>query len=287
MREIVFAHSDVQYPSYTDYRSLVRVGGFESCPLSATAPGRTCTYIVSPVWSGEERAAISALAGAPGRHCGVVWWFLERAVLFGGAEFRWIAHNLLSTGVDEVWVSDRALYSKLRPHSEQFRFVPVGSDERLAEGAGAPEPNDVCLMAWMNPRRDAVVGALRCSIGQNAFGNERHRRLLGASLLLNIHQDGDPYFEPLRFALAAAYRLPVVSETCEDPFPYEPGVDFIAAPHGRLAAETMAALAADRGLLRGFGGRMFEKAAVKHRFSDNVKAAMEEFSDHHVFSGHF
>ena len=37
---------------------------------------------------------------------------------------------------------------------------------------------------------------------------------------LNIHQDGYPFQEPLRFALFAAYGLPILTETITDSYPW-------------------------------------------------------------------
>jgi len=39
--------------------------------------------------------------------------------------------------------------------------------------------------------------------------------------MLNVHQDDDNYFEPLRFCIAISSGLPIITETCSNPFPYE------------------------------------------------------------------
>jgi hypothetical protein len=70
-------------------------------------------------------------------------------------------------------------------------------------------------------------------------GEEKLRLLAQSKVLLNIHGDGEPYFEWLRVAEAISSGCVVVSEHSTDVEPLRPGQDFLS---GRL--ESLGALAA-------------------------------------------
>ena len=65
--------------------------------------------------------------------------------------------------------------------------------------------------------RDNILGL---TVAANGWDYVRHVGLMGSRFMLNIHQDEFPYIEPLRFSLAAAYGLPILSEHCAEIYPY-------------------------------------------------------------------
>lgn len=76
--------------------------------------------------------------------------------------------------------------------------------------------------AWLFDSPDKPKAIVwNTAVAPNGWGVERHRRLQQSKFMLATHQDGFPYIEPLRFALAAAYGLLVLSEYCEDLHPYK------------------------------------------------------------------
>lgn len=78
------------------------------------------------------------------------------------------------------------------------------------------------------------------SSGPNFVAGEEKLRLLARSrVLLNIHGEGEPYFEWLRVAEAISAGCAVVSEHSTDVAPLRPGTDFLS---GRL--EALGAMAA-------------------------------------------
>lgn len=268
---VVFVHSKIQYPSYVDYRRLVQISGFESCTFDRMDSKRKCTYVVCPIWSNDVSAAVTALAKGP-RACRVIWWYLERPGFFGKRPYSEMADIMLSRGLDEVWISDRAFHALL-PRDPRLKFVPVGSDEALGDRTPSAKSYDLCHMSLIHGRREVLLKSLRYHIAPNGYGDARHRALLASRFMLNVHQDDDPFLEPLRFALSAAYGLPILSESCTDPFPFVEGEDFAGAPYGGIQALVAKAIS-DPAAYRAMGERMFRKAAHEYRFRDNVKRAL-------------
>ncbi len=59
--------------------------------------------------------------------------------------------------------------------------------------------------------------------------------------MLNVHQDTDMIMEPLRFALAAAYELPILTENLyENSYPYIVGITHF--PIGDIASAMLMAV---------------------------------------------
>lgn len=263
MKDIVFAHPVTTYDSYTDYRKLVQVSGFETCNQDQMDVNRDCYYICSP-FNGDIEAAVRARPKKD-RKCKIVMWFLERP---GNEDFRkWTADKLEL--MDEIWFSDRAMYGKVKD-MPGARFIPCGSDEAIGTREHKVNTYDFCHMSYIYGRRD-ILHQFGARIGPNGWGEERHKTLCGSRFMLNMHQDNNLFHEPLRFALCAAYAIPMLSEDNYDPFPYEPGRDLFQCGLGDLVMWTSTILKKDYGEYRDMGNRMWEKACKQFRFSDNVK----------------
>jgi len=54
------------------------------------------------------------------------------------------------------------------------------------------------------------------TLAPNAWGLERHNLLMQSRVMLHVHQNNHRYVAPQRWALAAAYKLPMVSETLDN-----------------------------------------------------------------------
>jgi hypothetical protein len=267
VQDIIFAHPTVSYDSYYDYRKLVEVSGFEICNQDQIDVNRDAFYIVSPL-NGDVEAALKARPKND-RKCKIIHWFLERP----GAGFEDWAKQQLENNLDELWFTGIDMYNLVK-HLGNTKFVPAGSDARLGSQEDRQKIYDVCHMSYVYGRRDRIINNLRCRVGQNCWNPERHEVLLGSKFLINTHQDNNNYYEPLRFALAAAHKLPIVSETCGDTFPYEAGVDYAYAPYDKLSAFFEEILRQDYDIHRRRADVMFEKACNKFKFSDNVKKAI-------------
>ena len=270
MNDVVFVHPKHKYDSYTDFRRLVELSGFETCDEDQINSNRNCTYVVSPM-NGDVRNALAARPKP--RTCKVVYWFLERPAPHGGPNFCNMIIDALSTLVDQFWVSDKSMFLPIQ-HISGTKFVVVGSDEGLGSKISSNKNYDVTHMSYVYGRRDNIIHSLKCRIGPNCWGIDRHNVLLQSRMMINTHQDNDGYYEPLRFALCAAYALPMISESCLDTHPYENGVDFISAPYGTLNSLINQAVASQIPNLQSYGERMWQKATKQFRFVDNVKKAI-------------
>jgi len=269
--DIVFAHPTTKYDSYSDYRRLVEISGFETCTQDNIDINRKATYISAP-YNGDIENALKVRPKNQ-RKCKIVHWFLERPSANGGPKFVEWAKNLLETQLDELWFTGPDMY-KLVKHLGGTKLVPAGSDARLGSQENRPKRYDVCHMSYVYGRRDRIIHNLNCRIGPNCWGTERHNVLLESAFMINTHQDNDNYYEPLRFALCAAYKLPMVSEACGDTFPYVNGVDFLSAPYNQLNQLFQKVLREGAGVHRPMAERMFQKACVEFKFEDNVKKAV-------------
>jgi hypothetical protein len=78
--------------------------------------------------------------------------------------------------------------------------------------------------SYENGRRRPVYDQIR-KLGLReapcAWGRARDLHLKRTLLMVNVLQTPAPIMAPLRFALAAAYELPIVSEIITDPWPLE------------------------------------------------------------------
>ena len=221
---IVFANPGHRHDSYMDYRRLQLISGFPMCGIPEIDLDSSHVYIISPA-TGE----IMSLLNRP-RKAKIVWWNLERPDSGSWPPEGDNASNsvdLIAPIVDKVWVSDRHHASL----DKRLTFVPMGSDQRLREG----EPDgtklyDFVALTYNNPRRKAVYDRLsHWKVAPSmAWGQTRARLLSTSRCMVYVHQTPAPIGAPLRFALAAAYKLPVISELMADPYPMAEGKDFVA-----------------------------------------------------------
>ncbi len=235
MTNITFVRSTHLYESYRDFWRLVELSGFPTIyenELDITQPG---TYIVTPMngnfiehmtgnveqWreTGEASGGQIVVQEQSGlrRKAHIILWNLERpggsgsVWAYGDECFRWMSTRL----VDEVWVSDPQLADET-----QTRYVILGSHPGLGELCD-DKIFDFCHMSMVNPRRVHIYKNFRSkNIGPNSWPPERDEVLKKSRFALNVHQDNYPFCEPLRFALFAAYGLPIVSEALVGNQPY-------------------------------------------------------------------
>ena len=268
----IFVHPTVKYDSYTDYRKLVEVSKFEICNQDQIDINKKSIYIVTPM-NGDVEAALKARPKNT-RQCKIIWWFLERPSPYGGEKFANHVKDMLNNLVEEVWVSDRAIF-RLIEKLGNTKFIPMGSDEALGSKGFSDKSIDFTHMSYVYGRRSHIINHLKGKIGSNGWGEERHNTLLRTKFMVNVHQDNDAYYEPLRFALCAAYGIPMLSEACSDPFPYESGVDFLSAIYNNLnkLIEDVHREGLDKHRL--VGERMWDKATRKFRFINNIKEAIK------------
>lgn len=170
-------------------------------------------------YNGDWEAHVS---NHPHRTARLIHWNLERPGERSVDEFAHDNHKLIERGLfDNVIVSDRQMAK-----DANLTYVPVGSHAKLGQPSDDKRFDVVHLMCYSNRRAFMFdyLTPLRSysgiSIAQNGWGEERHKSLQQSRFMLSVHQDEHKYIEPLRFALAVAYGLPIIVEDSYDTFPY-------------------------------------------------------------------
>lgn len=192
--EPIFVFPAKDYPSYSDIKRLVQLAGFDSATrIDAFCHQPQILVIPEP---------LPDLSGIKAR---VICWQLEYAGDY--------IHNYDGfTG--EVWASDKAWAD-----AHGAKYVLMGSHRELAPETLKPEQHyDVTMLAYMTARRQAIkdqLASLRWPIDYPGHDTAARGEILSETrLMLHVHQhDNAPFVAPQRIALAAAYHMPVISET--------------------------------------------------------------------------
>jgi hypothetical protein len=232
----IFARTRYVYDSYSDFWRLVELSGFETCYTDEIDLERECIYIVTPI-NGELRPHVrhrkSTLKGA--QRAQIIVWSLERpdsGDLKGKSVEQAVldANSEILNYVTRIWTSDRWVAS-VDPRSNH---VILGSHPDLRQGPKGDPQYDLIHLSYTIPRRRGIYDGLAASglkIAGNCWGADRDWSLRITRAMLNVHQTPAPIMEPLRIAIAAAYKLPYLSEFTRDPYPLEEGVSFLQAEY--------------------------------------------------------
>lgn len=241
--EPVFVRSTATYPAYTDFWSLVNLSGFRSVPAAELELHRDGLYI----WPTMDMEFIARLSAQPrgARVSRVIFWNIERPDEKPGVDavelFRRGMTEILEWA-DAIWVSDRGLCSK----DDRMIQAVLGGHAGLREAPPAEPFFDVAHLGTPTPRREEILERLRkrgLRVGWNAWGAERAKILASARILLGVDRvEGMHIQSPLRWALGAAYGIPILNEQVPDPYPLEAGKSVILAPYEDLAETVVAAL---------------------------------------------
>jgi len=203
---IHFCRTEHHYRPYDDWYRLAELSGYEVIPISQMdVLNPDHVYIVNH---------FGAL-GMPGNEheakARIILWQLEWAKVEDKGEY--------PPNIREIWASDKW-------YADYYgaRYTLLGSHEGLVDTPpnrnGAKE-YDVCLMMYREPyRRRYLINRMidaGITIAPDGWDEERDRILNSSRCMLHIHQHDDiATVAPLRFALAAAYKLPLITETCKD-----------------------------------------------------------------------
>lgn len=222
MTDIIFARPRHNYDSYTDFWALVELSGFSWVYVDQMELyNSNNTYITAP-YNGDWKAHISNHLDHTAK---LLHWNLERPGERTVAEHAEDGRRTIERKLfNDIIVSDKQLAL-----DTGFTYVPVGSHAGLGQPSDVKMFDVVHLMCY-SLRRAFMFDYLTprqhlngMSIAPNGWGAERHKSLQLSRFMLSIHQDNHPYIEPLRFALAAAYALPIVVDESVDTWPYVPG----------------------------------------------------------------
>lgn len=263
MGEVIFCktrYQDVGYASYNDLWKLVEWAGYLIIYVDQIDPQSDNTYIVTPL--NDEW-----LAG---------WKYPKATIIHYELEWRtdWRASVNEPPGVAEVWAIDKW-------YAEQIgaRYVPVGSDERLNElGSQYPHEKiyDVAVMSYQTHRRQVITSqlenaGLRLAPVSGLWGRQRSDALLRSWCMTHTHQnDNMQGVASLRWALAAAHHLPMITETVNDRgiFGY---TYMVQSDYEHLAAFTVNMLR-DKARLRDYGEALHSLLCIENTFRKVIEA---------------
>lgn len=276
MNDIVFVKTGHHYDSYLDFFKLVELSGFEIVHVSDVDISQHITYLLVP-HNGEWNPHIDNQVDKP-RNAHLVLWNIERpdgsagSVGYYGRRQRELIYGRY---FDEVWVSDRRLALETK---HATRFVVLGSDEGLGEPRRQKD-YDFCHMSYETNRRQSIYKHFdEKRTGRNCWPPMRDEILKASKFALNVHQDQHPFQEPLRFALFAAYGLPIVSETIYDSYPWSDEFMIFSGYDG-LVGKIRQVLENDYQRWYDFGMRARERMCGKFRFKTMVEQAVLESVD--------
>ena len=271
---VVFCKTRHVYDSYADFWRLVRVSAFPTIFIDELTEeqmknGNT-VFIFTP-WNGETTPVLEKLRK---RKSKLIWWLLERDVCDKGIT---VEFNRMATLVDAVWVSDRS-YENIDPI--RLRHVVLGSHPDIATSYYTSiKQYDVCTLAYLWGRRQHIVDTLihrNISIAPPAYGQDAQDLVIPSSrIMLSMHQYPDARIvAPLRFAVAAAYGLPVITESVDDPFPLVDGEDFVSASYDDLTNAVERFLRNSAKQLE-VSGNLQRKLLGEWRFDRSIQRALE------------
>lgn len=204
MREML----DGYYDPYKDYFRIAELSGYPIIWLNEIDPDSDNIYILSPLNGNWTR-------GWQNPKARIILHDLEWR-LKTGEGYQWSESELVTPpGVAEVWASDK-WYAGVTG----AKYVPLGSHPGLVEDSPPVEHYDTTFQAYIHGRRDHMQNLLAqqdISVAPSKWNPERDALLKSTTAMLHVHQwEGITTIAPLRFAIAAAYGLPLISEQVHD-----------------------------------------------------------------------
>lgn len=263
MSQVIFYATDWYlsggYGSYRDLFELVSLAGYPVKPLSQIDRMSDDIHIVTPV-NGEWNMW-------PKR-------YTKGRLILLQLEWNIDGQHHVPECVDETWCADKH-------HAELhgYRYVPLGSDDRLniLTHNGLDKPYDVSQFAYQTARRQIVTQqliqeGLRLTPNENLWGMERSTKLSQSKLCVHVHQtEGGRGVAPLRWCLAAAHHLPILTEAVDNPGIFTPG-KMIQADYGSVAK--MAANVIREGFCEEFAGALHDLLCRELTFKKSIERAL-------------
>lgn len=295
MSEIIFAHPRHDYGSYADYKRLISLAGYPQIYVDEIDKDSNNLYIISS-------PDITMYQGFENARCKVIGYDLEHYTDFDPSKYPnvqfWTADKAYAQLKGIKWVfmgSDEGLagyeleyagYAMEHPTSEPVKTIPnyglwhesypvryVQSHNKLY---------DVIMLSHMTWRRQVVWGDMErnglrlAPKNEGLHGQERDTLLRQTRAMVYVHQrDEYKAVAPQRMALAAAYGLPVISETLPNPEPFiikGKSHNVLMSTYDQLA--TFAAMWVNRNddhFLKDFGLSLHQLLCHQHTFKKQIE----------------
>ncbi len=262
MADVTFVKTRTEYPPYADFYRLAELSGYPICyvdEIDATDP--TKVYIISPI-NGEWTAG---------------WPHARARIIFNQLEWHTDMSRVeLPPGVSEAWNAD-AWHARLI----DARHVPMGGHIGLNLNPNdcPAKEYDVVFMAYTDVyRRKRIKDELEARglrVAPNGWGQQRHDILARSRAMVHVHQwENIPAIAPLRWCIAAAYGLPIISESVNDRRPFAAG-DFMTGDYDALP-DTVTQALEDRvnGQLGSYGYNLRNTLCRVLSFRESVERAL-------------
>ena len=264
MRTMLIPHF---YDGYRDFFQLAELAGYETIFVDAVDPESDNTYIITPRNGEWNNGWVNPKAR-------IIHWDLEWRLKDGGG-YQWEKAEYDDIpGVTEVWASDKWYSGMINA-----KYVPLGSHPGLV---GTEEPEaadyDLAIMACLSEDggRQHIFDTLLqagLSIAPNCWNPDRDKVLKSSAVMLHTHQWRKVRtVAPLRYAIAAAYAMPLISEPVEDADIFQDSVLFCEP--GQLPEYTANLIRRHEPLLEEHGQMLHELLCHQYSFRNNVEAAL-------------
>lgn len=257
MPDIIFARPDYNYDSYNDLYRIIVQSGFPLVHFNEMQVDNPDHCYIMTILNGENQQG---------------WPDARARLILYDLEWRLNGDYPRIPGVREIWAAD-AWYA------EQIgaRYVLLGSHPGLNDNPAERRDKeyDYAMMAYMMPRRQGVQHEAKkrgVTFAPNGWQEQRHEALLKSRAMLHVHQHETIHtVAPQRWAIAAAYRLPVISESVIDK-------GDLAQVYGLFAdfddlPDFLATWKDDRRLAE-YGEWLYNFLCVERSFRKNVEAAV-------------
>lgn len=256
---IVFCRPRYEYQSYWDLYQLITLSGFSLIYFDEIDWESDNVYIASPL-NGEFPTLL------PTRKCRVIWLNIERPYVGNPKKFD-------RPDFDDIWVCDRRWAEQV----DAKHFI-MGSHEALGL-RNQPKSYDWISCTYENPRRTATWSKLKeYNRGPNGWPctpEERATWLAASRLYVVPQQDPPPHaVTPLRFAIAAAFQLPMIYEGETDTYPFTSGVNYIHSEYTDIPRQVGIALQ-DPAKLKAIGNNLHQMLCVDSNFKQSVERMLE------------
>lgn len=258
-----FVKTRTPYDSYVDFFQLAALSGYPIIYCDEIDPHSDHVYIFTPL-NGENNH------GWAGATCRIILYDLEWRLK--ESDYAWSESDLtIPPGVSEVWAADQWYAGRIGA-----RYVPIGSHPGLVGTAVTDQAFDVAPLAYRTGRRNAALGQMQdkgLRLAPNCWGEERDAALKASTCVVHVHQhDRVPTVAPLRYAIAAAWHKPLISESVHDRGIFEDAV--LYADFSAIADYTALMVKRYPSLLRDKADALYDTLCIEHSFRKCVEKAL-------------
>jgi hypothetical protein len=259
--DVIFARPRWEYQSYVDLYKLIELSGYPLIFFDEIDPFSDNLYILT-ILNGEIQYG---------------WQHPRAHIVLYDLEWRLDGEYKLPPGVACAWAADAWYAQKIGG-----QYVPLGSHPDLAPKERHRNGNfdfDVATLSYSGPyRRGHMFDLLQqrsLRLSPNAWGEERELILQHSRSMVHIHQlEAINTVAPQRFALAAAYKLPLITETL-----YKSGIfrynHLIQADYASLPEVTQQWVTRnDARILDEFGCNLWHLLCIENTFRKCVEGAV-------------